>query len=127
MPPTILVVDDTDAVRELCADVLSTGGYRVVSAGSAQEALHALDQSGEPIDAVLSDITMPQQSGSDFARMLMTKFPQVPVLLMSGSEPETPPAGPFLSKPFSPATLLRRMKELLDQSRTVGTRAETAD
>lgn len=116
MPPTILVVDDTDAVRELCADVLATAGYRVLSASSAEEALNALMRATEPVAAVLSDITMPRQSGADFARTLTSEWPNLRVLLMSGSEPETPPAVPFLPKPFSPATLVRRVRELLGET-----------
>lgn len=116
MPPTILVVDDTDAVRELCADVLASAGYRVLSAASVDEALAALNKATEPVSAVLSDITMPQQSGSDFARTLMTQWPQLRVILMSGSEPDVPASVPFLSKPFSPATLIGKVRELLGET-----------
>lgn len=114
--PTILVVDDTDAVRELCADVLVSAGYRVLSAASADEALAELTRATEPVAAVLSDITMPHQSGADFARTLTVRWPNLRVLLMSGSELDAPVALPFLSKPFSPATLVGRVRELLGEA-----------
>lgn len=116
MAATILVVDDTDAVRELCADVLVSAGYRVLSAASAEEALEQLTRAVEPIAAVLSDITMPKQSGADLARTLTAQWPDLRVLLMSGSQIEVPGNLPFLPKPFSPATLVGRVRELLGDS-----------
>jgi DNA-binding NtrC family response regulator len=115
VPSTILVVDDTDGIRDLCVDVLQTAGYRVVSAGSAEEALVAIEQATEPISVVLSDIVMPHQSGIDLAHTLATAWPHLRILLMSGSEHDAIAAFPFLSKPFAPSMLVRRIQELLGE------------
>ena len=113
MPPTILLVDDTDAVRELCADVLIAAGFRVLPAASVERALWEIERSPAPIDVLLSDVTMPGQSGLDFAHALKARWPRLHVLLMSGSELDAPVSFPFLPKPFSPATLVSRIRELL--------------
>jgi DNA-binding NtrC family response regulator len=110
---TILLVDDTEGVRELCADVLTAAGYRVLSADSAKQALTAIDRLADPIDILLSDITMPDHSGLELARMLKARWPKLRVLLMSGSKPEASEPLPFLPKPFSPATLISKVRELL--------------
>ncbi len=72
-----------------------------------------IDRTPGPIDVLLSDITMPDRSGLDFANTLKARWPHLRVLLMSGSEPEAPGSLPFLPKPFSPAMLVSRVKALL--------------
>ncbi|MFN2444139.1 MAG: response regulator [Vicinamibacterales bacterium] len=117
MPPTILLVDDSDGIRELCTDVLTAAGFRVLSASSVEQAMWEIDRAPGRIDVLLSDITMPNRSALGLATALKARWPHLRVLLMSGSEPEAPAPLPFLPKPFSPAVLVSRVRDLLADDR----------
>jgi len=80
---TVLLVDDEDLVRASTADMLADIGYRVVEAGTAEEALRKLDD-GLPVDLLVTDHLMPGMTGADLARILGRKWPKLPVLLISG-------------------------------------------
>jgi DNA-binding NtrC family response regulator len=82
MKPKILIVDDDPGTLASLSRAFALEGYTAVSAGSAARALERLTE--EPVDAVLSDVVMPEQSGLDFLRMLKERWPDVPVVLMSG-------------------------------------------
>lgn len=109
---TILVVDDESAVRAVVARGLERGGFRVVQAASALEALQLIERLGAP-GAVLTDLTMPGASGSELARWLKERWPALPVIFMSGypveqlqREGAIRAGDALLQKPFSPAQLL---------------------
>lgn len=78
--PTILVVDDEEIIRELCARALKE--YRVLQAQNGQEALDLLEQ--QSVDLVLTDIMMPMVSGLDLLLQLKERDPAQPVLVMTG-------------------------------------------
>jgi DNA-binding NtrC family response regulator len=82
MKPRILIVDDDPGTLASLSRAFALEGYTAVSAGSAARALERLQE--EPVDAVLSDVVMPETSGLDFLRMLKERWPDVPVVLMSG-------------------------------------------
>lgn len=101
--PTIAVVDDDALLRSTLASQLADAGYDVVVAASASEAL-ALATSSASIGAFLVDVTMPDTSGAELARMLQDRVPSARIVLMSGYSTVDLPAGPrlrFLRKPFS--------------------------
>lgn len=79
----ILVVDDEGAVRRFAARVLERAGYGVVEARDGVEALDLLTQ-GAWFEAVVSDIVMPRLNGVELMHALSTKYPGLPVILMSG-------------------------------------------
>ena len=78
----ILLVDDNEAVRAVTAAYLRERGYTVVEAGDAEAGSAALD-AGKPT-AVVSDIVMPGRDGVAFAAEVTRRFPDVPVVLVSG-------------------------------------------
>jgi two-component system, cell cycle sensor histidine kinase and response regulator CckA len=120
---TILVVEDEDAVRTLASRVLGQQGYTVIEARHGLEAL-ALFEAGVPtIDLVLTDVVMPSMSGPELIRQLGTIVPGIPVMYMSGyTEEDKLQAGlresdiPFLQKPFTPESLILRVREALDRA-----------
>jgi PAS domain S-box-containing protein len=118
--PTVLVVDDEEAVRAMLAVALSRRGYATVTAASGAEALQALEAA--PADAVISDQTMPGLSGLELMRAIHVRRPGLPVLLCTGYsetlDPETAEqagAAAFLHKPIQPDALIEILAELLSE------------
>jgi len=118
---TILVVEDEGAVRELTRMALAAKGYRVLEAASGEEALKICEEHSGPIHLMVTDVVMPRLSGQELARRLATLRPETKVLYISGytggaagwpeiSHLETA----FLQKPFTPETLMRQMREMLE-------------
>jgi two-component system, cell cycle sensor histidine kinase and response regulator CckA len=119
---TILLVEDEAFVRNAAAEVLAAAGYRVIVARDSAEALPRCSISMEPIDLLLTDLILPGVSGRELARTFAQSHPAGHVLLMSGHA--DPLAGaPLLSdpidlpKPFSSASLLQKIEEILGPSR----------
>ena len=117
---TILLVEDEDPVRRLLASILAGEGYRVIEAADGAQAVQAFSARGDGIDLVLSDIIMPGMSGREMARALQAVRPGLKVIFMSGYiDDESLAEGlgegqaPFLSKPFSPAELGAKVREVL--------------
>ncbi|HVP18993.1 MAG TPA: GAF domain-containing protein [Spirochaetia bacterium] len=117
---TVLLVEDEPDVRLLTRRLLEQGGYTVLSANSAREALLIAEGSAR-LDVVVTDVAMPGgMSGLEMGERLSRSRPELPVLYMSGYSDDrrlaTGSAGstlPFLSKPFQPEDLLRRLSELV--------------
>ncbi len=118
---TVLVVEDEDAVRALATRVLRQQGYTVLEARHGREALELAQ--GTPVDLVLTDVVMPEMGGRELARELGRSLPGVRVMYMSGyTEADKLEPGildsdvPFLPKPFSPESLVVRVRDTLDRS-----------
>lgn len=116
----VLLVDDDPAVRESTRRLLSRRAYRVVGAGSPEEALSALAGEAREVDLLLTDVVMPGMSGWELATQIRELRPDLPVLYMSGNpgaviEPERPlpPGMSFLSKPFQPQALFAAVQQAL--------------
>ncbi|MDQ7820716.1 MAG: response regulator [Armatimonadota bacterium] len=114
-PASILVVDDEDAIRDLCARVLGRT-YRVRAVADGPAAVEAARD--DPPDLLLTDIRMPGMSGLDAARRIVADHPEVSVVVMTGfseldSLLETVKLGVsgFLMKPFTPDDLRRTVEE----------------
>ena len=116
----VLVVDDEPAIRSVTHRVLTTAGYRVVTAADGDEALRLLGDPELAVDMVLTDIVMPGMTGAAFAAQAKALRPGLPILFMSGYEPEDISRGgeidPFaqiISKPFSRPALLAKVTQML--------------
>ena len=118
---TVLLVEDEEVVREIVARVLKSRGYRVLSAGSGDQALRLWQRHSEEIDLLVTDVVMPGTSGPELARQLQALRPEIGVLLMSGYAQDLRPdrlperAG-FLHKPFTSKPLLLKVREVLDRT-----------
>lgn len=79
----ILLVDDDEELLALISEYLKAYGFQSELAGSAAEARHRLEQSH--FDAVLSDFSMPGESGLDLLSHVISTYPGLPFIMMSGS------------------------------------------
>ncbi len=119
---TLLVVEDEPSVRRLARDVLQGQGYEVLSAANGQEALRAVRaHPGAPIRLVIADVIMPRMGGKVLAEWLQTTYPDLKILFTSGYMDDAitqrgvfEPGVAFLPKPYTPAVLLRKVREMLD-------------
>jgi CheY-like chemotaxis protein len=117
---TVLLVEDQDEVRALARAALEASGYQVLEARNGPEALALAQQHTGPLHLVITDVVMPKMSGRQVAEQLAVLCPGIKVLYCSGYTDETVvrhgvPAGTvFLQKPFTPATLARKVREVLD-------------
>lgn len=102
-------------VRDYMQAVLRRNDFEVMAPPSATEALSVIDQSGSKIDAVVSDVDMPDMDGITFARAVLSRFPKMPILIISGTFPEYVGASriAFLQKPFGPGDLTKALGSLL--------------
>ena len=111
---SILCVDDEELPLALRKLVLEKQGYRVVSARSAPDAMRFL--CGHPVDLVLTDQVMPGGAGSELAQSIKKRWPDLPVILISGMN-EIPPdaiyADLFISKVEGPAALCATIAAVL--------------
>jgi two-component system cell cycle sensor histidine kinase/response regulator CckA len=115
---TILMVDDEDLLLTMGQTILSSFGYRVLTANSGVKALELVTAEKEPIGLVITDLVMPQMSGRELIDQIQLRLPGVPILCTSGfvhpgsrEESES-----YLAKPFTSQQLLRRVKQLLEPS-----------
>jgi DNA-binding NtrC family response regulator len=115
-----LVVEDEDAVRDVVTRMLTRASYQVITAAGAKEALEIITNRSVHIDAMLTDVVMPDMSGPQLAVRVRNARPHLPVLLMSGYTAGALPAGsaaasdlPLIRKPFNAATLLQHLQAIL--------------
>ena len=120
---TILLVEDEEAVRKLVRRTLEKHGYELLVASSGAEALELARNYAAPIQLVISDVVMPQMGGRAVAEKLRAARPGIPVLFISGYTENTMMRGgtlgeseAFLQKPFTPVSLARRVREVLDRA-----------
>jgi two-component system cell cycle sensor histidine kinase/response regulator CckA len=121
---TVLLVEDEDQVRTVASDILRRQGYQVLEARNAGEGFLACEGYAGGIDLLLSDVVMPQMSGPELAARLAPMRPHMKVLLMSGYTDDTATRHrvsssgiPFFQKPFTPESLARKVREVLDVHR----------
>lgn len=116
---TILLVDDSDDVRQVTESFLRSQGYRVLSAHSSEEALTLLDQN-EKVDLLFTDVIMPGgMNGLVLAEKIHQRLPELPVLLATGYMEELQDQGintstfTTLSKPYRRTELINRLRSAL--------------
>ena len=114
MRERILVVDDEPQVRHFIAFVLNRGGFDVIEADGAEQALAAVREAAGPIHLVLSDVHMPWMNGYELAALLTREYPERPILLMSANlSDDRARSYPMLRKPFDPSVLVERVRQVM--------------
>jgi PAS domain S-box-containing protein len=119
---TILLVEDEETVRDLSREVLVSCGYTVVTAKDGVSALAVLEEKGDRISLVLTDVIMPNMGGRELAEETKKRFPEVKILFSSGYDDNSivndgvlREETNFIQKPFTFDSLALKVRELLDQ------------
>jgi two-component system, cell cycle sensor histidine kinase and response regulator CckA len=117
---TILVVEDDDMVRSLVRDTLERHGFKVLDSGGPLDARRAAESYRAPIHLLITDVVLPKISGPELSEQLVRKRPGMKVLYMSGyTDTAIVNIGilkkevAFLQKPFTPAALMDKVREVL--------------
>jgi CheY-like chemotaxis protein len=118
---TVLVVEDDDQVRRMTRAALESLGYAVLEARSGEEAVGLCGTHEGPLDLVITDVVMPGMSGREVAEAVGRVRPGVKVLYVSGYTDDAivrhgvlQAEAAFLQKPFTPASLARKVRAVLD-------------
>ena len=120
---TILLAEDQDDVRSTLSRLLRSHGYTVIDTEDGEEALSRIKRGDMPqFQLVITDLVMPHVGGEELVASLRPAFPDVPVLVISGFDQqgslrrmyERGHASAFLEKPFEGRSLLKLVRELLD-------------
>jgi CheY-like chemotaxis protein len=118
---TVLLVEDDPSLRALTRAILQSYGYTVLEAAGAAEALELARRHEGPIHVLLTDVVLPEMYGADLAARIATLRSETKVLCTSGYTDDTIvrqglqfEGGRFLQKPFSPAALAAKLREMLD-------------
>jgi two-component system, cell cycle sensor histidine kinase and response regulator CckA len=120
---TVLLVEDEEEVRAAVSESLQMRGYTVLKARHAKEALTICRRHEGPIHLLLTDVVMPQMTGPKLAQRIFLLRPEIKVLYVSGYTSDAlaqrnmmDPGTAFLQKPFTPDTLARQVRAVLDPS-----------
>ena len=121
-PKTVLVVEDEILIRWVTSEHLRECGYRVVEAGSGDDAVEVLRRSAVSISVVFSDVMMPGSiDGFALAQWVRKHRPDIKVILTSGIAKTDAAAdapcveAPVVPKPYNTTELERRIRKLLAQ------------
>ncbi len=123
---TVLIVEDEESIRDVAMRMLQRHGYHVLTAGTGLHALEIARRHAGTIDMLVTDMVMPVMNGLETAAAIRGVRPDIKVLFMSGypgpilADRSTPNVEiDLIAKPFTEATLMSRMRAVLDASRPV--------
>ena len=121
---TILIVEDDDGLRKFAQKVLQQHGYKVLDAENGEDALRVSEEHDGQIDLMITDVVMPKMGGKEAADRLQPLYPQMKVIYMSGYTDNAivehgvlAPGLSFLQKPFTPESMARKVREILDDGK----------
>ncbi|MEK7315717.1 MAG: PAS domain S-box protein [Candidatus Eisenbacteria bacterium] len=117
----ILLVEDDPALLALSREILVEMGYDVATARTGDDALAQIRVQGNRLDLLVTDVVMPDMGGRELAQLARNVSPGLRLLFVSGFAGELPlpvderaPESSFLAKPYTPITLARKVREVLD-------------
>ncbi len=118
---TVLLVEDSEQVRNLARTILNRHGYKVLVAENGKDALAKLENHGRPVDLLLTDVVMPVMNGRDLFDRISARYPDLKVLYMSGYTENVivhhgvmDEGVNFIQKPFSVNALATKIREILE-------------
>lgn len=127
---SILFVEDDPIIRQIGTRALRDGGYDVLEAESAEQAMAVAEEHAERLGAIVTDVVLPGADGPMLAAALVARFPRVPVLLVSGhleshvaatphGRDRPPHQARFLAKPYTPQSLREAVAALFPSATEV--------
>ena len=120
MAKTILIVDDSESIREVVSFTLENEGYNILIAVDGKDALKFLD--GRVIDLILTDLHMPEMDGIELIKVVrkMPKYERIPILFLTTEsqatrkmEAKEAGATGWIIKPFAPAKLIAALNKVI--------------
>lgn len=119
---TILMVEDDPALREMASGLLERLGYRVLAATDGLDALHVIQRPGiGHVDLLFTDVVMPHMSGKELSERIRSLYPRTKILFTSAYTENAivhqgvlSPGIVLLQKPFTPGSLARKIRDVLD-------------
>lgn len=121
---TILVVDDEELIRNLIVTLLSKSGHASITAVDGVDALDRMK--GNQIDAVITDIKMPNMDGVTLTVEILKRYPGLPILVMTAFDEEytagaaiAAGAREYIKKPFSPDEFFGQLQKMINDSETI--------
>jgi two-component system NtrC family sensor kinase len=118
---TILLAEDDDAARNLTKTVLEQFGYTVIEAKNGEEAIERFSENKDRIQLLVLDVIMPKKSGPDSYEAIRKTTPNAKAIFISGYTADIilkkgvdKERLNFVSKPFSPQDILKKIREVLD-------------
>jgi CheY-like chemotaxis protein len=124
---TILLVEDEPAMLKMTAVILKRHGYTVLAADTPGEAIRLAREHSGTINLLITDVVMPEMNGRDLARNLLSLYPDIKRLFMSGYTADViahhgvlEQGVDFIQKPFSREVLAARVREMLDSELQTG-------
>jgi len=119
---TILVVEDNYEVRKVTGRILTMQGYRVLEASNGGNVFSICQQYKSPIHLMITDVVLPEMNSPELAKRLISQYPGMRVLYMSGyvknfiSHQGILEKGmEYIQKPFTVNELARKVREVLDK------------
>ena len=120
---TILLAEDNQIVRDLACAILESKGYQVIATSCGKEALQAIQTLGELPDLLITDVVMPEMSGSELVEKISELYQDIKTLYISGYTGDAifrhgvlDPNTEFLHKPFTAEDLAEKVRTILDGS-----------
>ena len=120
-PPVVLLVEDDGLLLMEASDTLAEAGFNVLEAHHADKALDVL-QDRPDVEILMTDVDMPMGSMDGFAlaRVVAHRWPDIPVLIVSGmgtpGPGDMPEGARFIPKPYAPTMLVRTLKACLKRA-----------
>jgi len=118
----ILVVEDNHEVRKVTGRILRMQGYRVLEASNPSIAFSTCTQHEGPIHLVMTDVVMPEMNGPDLVKRIISQYPEMKVLYMSGyvknfisHQGILGKEMDYIQKPFTVNELAKKVREVLDK------------
>lgn len=120
---TILIVEDEPSILTLAATMLKRAGYVVLTASTPAQAIALTENHQDSIDLLITDVVMPEMNGRDLALKILSLYPNLKRLFMSGYTADViahqgvlDDGVHFIQKPFSKQLLVSTVREILDDS-----------
>jgi CheY-like chemotaxis protein len=111
--PLVLCVDDDPGIRGLYEAVLGRNGYEVIAVSNGTHAL-TIYEFGAKVDAVVLDLEMPGMNGFELAERLKALNPLLPILMVSGSNPESEKTCPFVDAAIMKGVPIRNILDRIE-------------